>query len=107
MRGGGGGEARIQEIRFKIRIENRDLENSISGCIFEPISGRFGLQNTALNEKSKTCIFKSRNSENANTTALLDLRSFISMTFLIFLALYLSKPSMRFLVFSVWTTIKP
>ena len=35
---GGGGDARIQEIRFKIRIEIRDLENLISDSILGPIS---------------------------------------------------------------------
>ena len=86
----------LPKLNFRLHFES----------ILGPFWDHFGMQNVALNKKTMTCIFKGCKSENANTTTLLDLRSSVFINFLIFLAFHLSKHSMLFLAFSVFTHIK-
>ena len=75
--------------------------------ILAPFWLHFGLKSVASDQKSSTCIFKGRNSENANTSALSSLRRSIFMHFPIFLSSHLMQHSMLFLAFPAWDAIKP
>ena len=93
-------------ISFSEMISNRKSMQQLSPCWFHSGSV-LGLKSVASDQKSSTCIFKGRNSENANTWALSGIRKSIFMHFPIFLSCHVMQHSMLFLAFSVLDAIKP